>query len=353
MNLPWQRRDVICGWSVLLALLCVACASPRPHASVAPIDDEPSADVALAERVAAMEVAMNALAPWAQQCWAMAAADDFRLHGRVVLEVAPDERGASSRIVRDTTNDAHLRACLVDVANQYTWPMPLWGEAVEVPFAFTAPRAQYVVDRAFVDEVTQAGVAVATVLDYNSTGQDAVSLLSVRIAPGASTKITSQPRQEWWVALTDAELIEGGQRLALKPLDVIAVPASQQRQLVATTASAEFLVLFRPGGREGVARGGALPGENIGAPSKRPPLTICKLTDGCGPMSLVALRAGQTLTGSGLDVFAVVDGTGVALLGDDKLPLTATATIVALPEIARTLTATTDMRLLRAHWETK
>src|SRR5688500_8358547 len=62
--------------------------SPDPDADAAVADEldpgtPPLEEVPEDERIAAIELAMNALAPVANQCWAAAAVDDFRLAGDV------------------------------------------------------------------------------------------------------------------------------------------------------------------------------------------------------------------------------------------------------------------------------
>lgn len=221
------------------------------------------------ERLAAIELAMKGLSPFASQCWAAAAADDFRLAGDVTLEIAPNAQTARATVVHDTAADPVLLRCLQSVAEAFPWPADLYGAAVQVPFSFAAPRAQYVIDRAFIPGQTQAGVHVRVLVDERNTGNPNLSMIEVEVAAGADIPMSRVDKDEAWVILAGEVTLSaaevGGKRqgaTALAAGDAFLVASGAIRQVSVRTATTLLRVAI-PGGAEGVARGGAVPGERL------------------------------------------------------------------------------------------
>ncbi|HUS68924.1 MAG TPA: cupin domain-containing protein [Kofleriaceae bacterium] len=137
--------------------------------------------------IAAVQQAVNANNAGIHDCWARAAADDFRLSGRVVVEVEIAAGGAvkGTRVVEDQTGDTTLTACLTELWGKHPWPAEAFAEArlVQLPMEFGAQVAQYVVAASHAPRVGQ-GVAVLT---PENTGNDSVHLallnVSAPIAP--------------------------------------------------------------------------------------------------------------------------------------------------------------------------
>lgn len=126
-----------------------------PAAAAAPGAADRDQDLE-ARRVAAIEQAVNQTRAARHDCWARAAADDYRLEGRVVLGVrfaghGPDAAGPSVTVLDDEPGDQVLASCLVALYEGHAWP-PVFapGTAIELPFGFHAPRYQYTVQAAHV-----------------------------------------------------------------------------------------------------------------------------------------------------------------------------------------------------------
>jgi mannose-6-phosphate isomerase-like protein (cupin superfamily) len=233
-------------------------------ADAAPISDD--------ERLAAIQAAMNALAPLANQCWAAAAVDDFRLAGDLQLEIAPHGDGARVAVVADSAGDPVLASCLATVASAFPWPAVLDGQVVSLPFSFSAPSGQVVIDRRLVTPRTQAGVGVAVLLDERNSGNAAASMLEVTVAADASVALARADRAEVWIVLA-GEVTVAGALGSDKPVfarvhDTVLVPAGGYRTLRASGGAATLVLVLAPGGSEGIARGGAVPGERV-APGTR------------------------------------------------------------------------------------
>ncbi|HVK72323.1 MAG TPA: cupin domain-containing protein [Kofleriaceae bacterium] len=265
--------------ALALATLVACSGAPRPAAPPAPpapTDEVPPDDqtgleadpagrdeAPLDERIAAIELGMNQLAPVANQCWAAAAADDFHLAGEVRLQVAiaAATGKATAAVTADTTGDDVLTRCLTTVAAAFGWGPPLRGQVIELPFRFAAPAMQNVVDRRFVPRKTQAGVEVGVLIDEVNSGNPAASVIEVGLAARARKGPRDVERTEVWYFLAPATVeAVGGAARAVGAGDVVVAPAGTRLTVAAGDAPAAAVVAIVPGGREGVARGGALPG---------------------------------------------------------------------------------------------
>lgn len=146
--------------------------------------------------IAAVQQAVNASNAAIHDCWARAAADDFRLSGRVVVEVdiAAGGRARGAKVAEDGTGDALLTACLVDLWSKHTWPAEAFGapHVVQLPMEFGAQVAQYAVNAQHVQEMTISALGggaesarftrAAPVLTPENTGNDAVAMTIIRVA---------------------------------------------------------------------------------------------------------------------------------------------------------------------------
>lgn len=359
----------------VLALALAACGEkPRPLPPIevpgADVDagedegltpDRPALEeVPEEERIAAIEVAMNALAPVANQCWAAAAADDFRLAGdvRALVTIGPRAgAGATVAVTANTTDDDVLASCLAAVLQAYAWAPPLAGQVIELPFHFTAPAMQNVVDARFVPHRAQAGVDVAVLLDETNTGNNALSLAAVH-AKDTAVRAREVERLEIWVMSRDASAVRvnvaGGKTLALAAGDVLIVPRGARLE-VERSPALSAVVAFVPGGREGTLRAGALPGKpaTLGPPKKgEPEVTVVRLADatsypgpgrvatilveppaarGAASVGLLRLDAGVKVPAhvhaKETEALYVLDGGGTMTIAGTTVPVTATSVI--------------------------
>jgi mannose-6-phosphate isomerase-like protein (cupin superfamily) len=216
------------------------------------------------ERIAAIEVAMNALAPVANQCWAASAADDFHLAGdvRAWITIGPKSgAGATVEITENTTDDDQITQCLSVVLGAYAWAPPLAGQSIELPFHFTAPTMQNVVDRQFVPHKAQASIDVAVLLDETNTGNPALSMAEVTASAGTIGPRITDRLEIWQMSASSAAhvTVAGGKTLSAGKNDVVIVPKGT-RLTIAPAPNFSARVLFIPGGREGTLRAGAVPG---------------------------------------------------------------------------------------------
>lgn len=153
--------------------------------------------------IIAIEQAVNQLSPAIHQCWARAAADDYRLAGVVVLAVRVGAGGKTEdvRPVEDSPKDPVLVACLTELWKKYTWPLEAIqvGETVQLPMEFGAPEAQYTVSSAHVaprplgGEGPAAASKAQVLLHADNTGNDAGALSLLELAPGLNIPLHRHP----------------------------------------------------------------------------------------------------------------------------------------------------------------
>ncbi|HEY0253993.1 MAG TPA: cupin domain-containing protein, partial [Kofleriaceae bacterium] len=229
-------------------------ATPVPLAAGADASVVDAPPVTDDEKLAAIQKAMNELAPASQQCWAAAAAVRFDIEGELaaMIEIGPPTKVS---FVRDTTRHPELAACVQKLLEAYPWAPPLRGQAIQLPFSFKAPDGQSVIDRRLVPFAGQGKTSVAVLLDENNSNNPMASMFDVAIAAGGSTGLRSTPRAELWFALGPIAL--GTQKLAR--FDLAYVPANGAREVRATGSDAHAIVIAIPGQPEGAARAGALP----------------------------------------------------------------------------------------------
>jgi quercetin dioxygenase-like cupin family protein len=279
---------------VWLAIAVCACSgdAKRPVPPVNPVPADAAVasgpidaiDAGQDEQLAAIGYAMKQLDGAARQCWALAATERVDIEGEFVAQIDIKDHGtAVVGVARDTVRNPKLAACMTNVLAAYPWAPPLHGQTIQLPFKFTAPDGQSVIDRQLVSFAAQGKVAVAVLLDEANTGNAAASMFEVRIAAGASTGMRWANRAELWYFLAAGEVrgLDG----PAKPVaagDMVYVSAGGARDIVATGSELRAMVVIKPGAREGAARGGALPTREVGAGGKGAPI---------GPVVLPAAKA--------------------------------------------------------------
>lgn len=261
---------------LVVAALGVGCShpvapAPLPVPSVAPAapQDAPRAEPAVPpeasqdERLAAIQKAMNELDEAAQVCWAAAATQRFDIEGEVALQIEIKNVVSNAYIVRDTARNRPLVTCLIDLLSRYRWAPPLYGQTIQLPFKFRAPDGQNTIDRRMVpwngQGVVNARVSVAVLLDENNSGNDAASMFELAIAAGGSTGLRTADRAELWYFLGAGQVAWAGQAHAVAAGDMMYAPRGAARDVAASGADLHAMIVMVPGGREGAARGGALP----------------------------------------------------------------------------------------------
>jgi quercetin dioxygenase-like cupin family protein len=355
-----------------LVLALVACGqAPAPVTRPAPVavaDAAPpdGAPVSDDEKLAAIQKAMNELAPAAQQCWAAVAAIRFDIEGELAaqIDIGPPPHAA---IIRDTTKSVKLAACVSQLLEAYAWPPPLRGQTIQVPFAFHAPQGQSVIDRRFVPFAGQSSVSVAVLLDDNNTGNAQASMFEIAIAKGGTTGMRSAPRAEVWWLRDPAELSS----VALQPVKLAAgslfyVPAGGAREVKAVGGDVHAVIVVAPGGAEGAARAGALAtpellhwtsapvvprvlapvaakGHQIFLEGPAVPFSAALATIPNGTVIAEHVHAKET------ELLYFMAGGGQLTVNGVTLPVTETSVVQIPPNTKHAFTATSDVHALQIY----
>lgn len=374
-------------WLAAALAAAAACHEPRPTAPQppAPSDAGPDADdlglgsaggdpdeAPQEERIAAVEHAMNELAPVANQCWAVAASDDFRLAGTIRALLTIGHGGARVELTADEPGDPLLAECLTRVLEAYPWAAPLDGQTIELPFRFTAPTMQNLIDRRMVAHHAQAGLDVAVLLDAKNSGNPAVGLIDVRAEATRGVGPRRPDRDELWVLTAPATVVIGKVRTPLVAGDVVVVPRGASLELVASGGAAiAATVALIPGDALGVARAGALP-ELLPSqvPAKPPTARVVAAasarryprTGGAttllieqGPASLGVLEADAGAVvpphvhAKETEVLYLLAGGGTMTIAGVAIAVEPTAVIQIPPGVEHSFTATAATRALQLY----
>jgi len=340
-----------------LLVALAACSHPAPPQPAAAVPPQPVAQVDAAvtddEKLAAIQKAMNELDEAAQQCWAAAATVRFDIEGELTAQIDIGPTSSKATIVRDTARDKTLATCLTDLLAGWTYAPPLYGQTIQIPFKFTAPDGQSVIDRRLVQARTQGPSTVAVYLDENNTGNDAASMFGVKLTAATGPRLAD--RAELWYFLAPGS-VDG------KPVaagDMALVPAKAVRDIGPT----EAVVVVVPGGREGAARAGALPTPPAakGSGAKVFPASAAKTY---GPAtifvetpqlaaSILTLPKGTTVAehvhAKETEVLYVLAGAGTMTIAGTQVPVTPTSVIQIPPNTKHAFTASEDVRSVQVY----
>jgi quercetin dioxygenase-like cupin family protein len=242
-------------------------ASPDPGGREGPPPDD---------RLAAIQKAMNDLAPGVQACWAVVATERFDIEGELALQIEIQPGRATATPVRDTTRNAKLVACVELLVGRYPFAPPLHGQTIQLPFRFRAPDGQNTIDRALVPWHGQGAVSVAVLLDEHNSGNPAASMVELAVAAGGSTGLRVAERTELWYFLAAGQVTWGGAAHPIAAGDMLYVPAGAARDVASAGGELRAMIVMVPGGPEGSARAGALPTRAATAADrpKRPPVIL-------------------------------------------------------------------------------
>jgi quercetin dioxygenase-like cupin family protein len=213
--------------------------------------------------IIAIEQAVNQLSPAIHQCWARAAADDYRLSGVVVLAVKIGAGGVASSVkpIEDSPKDPVLIQCLTELWKKYTWPVGVIqaGETVQLPMEFGAPEAQYTVASADVPprplgaEGPGAASKAQVLLHADNTGNDAGALTILEMAPGMTVPLHRHTSIEIIYVLSGHGLMTDitGRERKVGPGDAVFIARGTAHGIKNTGGEPVVAVqLYAPGGPE-------------------------------------------------------------------------------------------------------
>ena len=274
---------------LLVALLLAGCPKKATTTGGAAGDGDDSeidgeVDETEAKQLAAIAAAINAHAVAVHTCWAMAAADDYRLSGRVLLRLTMGKAGAveSVAIEGDEAEDPVLSRCLTQLWQASQWPGDLFAAGDQIrlpPFEFVAPtggqnvvNARHAVLYPIGPEAPERSdrSSASILLDHKNSGNGAGGLTLLTLRPGFAAPLHRHTSAEILYVLAGSGTVSGHRRRG-KPERVeagagIYMPAGAPHAFEVTgDKPAVLLQLYAPGGPEqrfkGVDVGGTSPVE--------------------------------------------------------------------------------------------
>jgi len=214
-------------------------------------------------------------------------------------------------------------------------------------------------------------------LDENNAGNDAASMFELAIAAGGTTGRRWVDRTEIWYFLGAGEVRWAGGgghdgSAAVAAGDMMYAPKGSVREVAAPAGDLHAMVVMVPGGREGAARGGALPTrEAQGTVSVHSSPRILRAADAktFGPAtiyadaatihettlaaSILALPAGATVAehahADETELLYVLAGGGTMTAGGVNLPVTATSVVQIPKHTKHAFAATSAVRAVQIY----
>lgn len=287
-------------------------------------------------RIAAIEDAVNSTLGARHECWAFAAADDYRLTGEVVLGLSFGSADtAAVEVLSDTAGDARLVACLRELYGAYRWPSVFEpGQSIELPLSFKAPQGQYTIAARYVDPSEHAGgkLAVWVLLDEANTGNGAASLALLSMKDGMEVPLHRHGVAEVLYVHSGEGVVYGlgtaGKGTRVGPGHAIYIPAGTAHGFTHKGSEPMVMVqVYTPAGPEkGFTRGAAAgatagttpvpPSERAGVRGVATPIVVKKpevfsMAGGAGSLSLYFDEARTGDRSAYLGIFSAQPGTVV------------------------------------------
>lgn len=325
----------------------------------------PDAKIDQEASLAAIQKAMNELDEAVQSCWAVVATERFDVEGDLTAQIEIGDKTARATLVTDTTRNGKLAACVTKVLEAYPWAPPLRGQTIQLPFRIRHPSdGQNVIDRALVSAVGQGDVRLSVLLDANNSGAEEASMIEVQMAAGAATGSRAAQRDELWYFKTAASIGPGPKALDVAPGDFVACAKGCVRDVRAKDGPLDAVLVMTPGGREGSARAGALPTQELAkGPAPRLYHAGATYPRGSGKVTIVVEKfppiAGSLLefpAGTSVpehvhskeaELLYVLAGSGTLTVKGQALPVTATSVVQVPPNTPHAFAATTDLRAVQ------
>lgn len=253
-----------------LALACGGGQTPPATPDPEPVAPSAAPDAGASseelEQIAAIEHAVTSNVDAVYGCWKLAAAEDYRLGGRVVLGIEFVAGGTKVAAVTDEPNNVALTTCLIDLYEHHAWPVAFEpGTVLQLPFDFVAPQAQYTVHRAHVgiDRLAE-GVTEQSILDRRSTGNERVRLAWIEVAPAAAVKLGAIDGTHA-AYLLRGSLSVRRRALAAAPAALYATPGTPTEATAGADGATLVLVAVPGGAGTGKSKLTARPGGKVAA----------------------------------------------------------------------------------------
>ena len=298
-------------WS---AMACQVACSSAPVAGSGPGENDPGHGSAVRSdagytvdelRIAAVQHAVNSTAKQRHRCWELAAADDFKLHGQIVLSVVfgIDSLVDEVTAIVDEPKDAVLTECVAALYKQFKWPAVFAdGITIHLPLTFYVPRGQYTVSLGDIDRAAPGRNFVASdgklkgtvVLDAANTGNPVAAMTALEIHGGRTIALHTHRAAELLYVGKGTGVVFGqrGPRAGTKVRAgsaVFVAPGVPHGFVHTGSDPAKLLQLYVPAGPEGRFLGREDPGTLAVSPKARArgPGPVVVHRDAVAPLSIL------------------------------------------------------------------
>ena len=201
----------------------------------------------------AVEAALVAAEPKLHRCWEKAAADDFRVAGKVVVRVVLADGGKARSVDKqsDTTGKPKLVACVIEAFSDARVAGFAPGDSVEIPVTFAA-EPNRTVSAKDVSFWSGRKVLARVLIDEQSAGAGKASLVLFEVAPGGEVKLPAAGATTVLFVADGMAQLPGKKTFDLG--DALLVPPRAPASF-SSTGGAKVLALFTPPGPEARYRG--------------------------------------------------------------------------------------------------
>jgi quercetin dioxygenase-like cupin family protein len=322
-----------------------AAQGPAAAAPTEPAASDVDAEEREAQQIEAIAAAVRDDADQVHACYKRAAALDYRLDGTVVLAIEFGDGGRVGPVVAvtDEVGSETLRRCLVELYEKVPFaPVFAAGDVIQLPLRFVAHAAQYTVDRLHVPtRELGPGAETSVILHGGNTGNAAVSLAWVELAPAAVLELPGQAAREILYVIEGGGALAGtggqGKQQPVGAGAAVYLAGSAGQVFRSGDRSTRLVRLTVPGGAE---PGGAGRGARA-APRVRAPGDWLPIAGGAGAVAILfdaesagdaaayvgVLRAQPGMTvpehthpGS-TELLYVLSGTGIMTVEGDEHPV--------------------------------
>ncbi len=236
-------------------------AAEEPKAKPSPSGNEPGIDPTVEAKVGAIASAMNHYGVAIHTCWAMAAADDLRVEGRVELLLVLGAEGVVDKVIveKDEPGDKILTECLTALWGRAKWPAVFEaGESIRLPpLSFVAPASQHVIASAHAVSypLGKSGASHATILvDYKNSGNSGAAMTALTLEPGFDVPLHKHNATEILYILKGKGVLGAGGRGKGKSVSsgsALYIPTGAPHSFTATSNEPSVILqIYAPGGPE-------------------------------------------------------------------------------------------------------
>jgi quercetin dioxygenase-like cupin family protein len=282
---------------VPLGGLLVACPGPPPGRTPGNSNtDDANPDAPVDRLRAALTRNLGQYRRRLRRCHELAMAEDYRVGGRVAVELLVRPQGVVTRVkvLQNTSGSSLLAACVSHVVRSFVFPAGDTDRRLPVKLRFARPKAKLTVRMDDVPAKAKLGKGfmAKVLLHPGNVSGSRLSLAVLRFAPGSKLPMVRHAVPMGLYVLRGALKVTGGTTpTVLRAGDSAAIAANMAHGLgPAGTGMCAVLAFFLPAGPESLLRTGKLAAGSAWQPMAQPvqgsPLALRAVTTSPGDLTL-------------------------------------------------------------------